>query len=457
MLKKILLTIVIMGSFFYTRAQYTNVYTTARIEALAGCALVNDLTYSTFNPGKIFAFGDQINMTGYTAGWIAGQFGPLFVNKRLGEHFVLGFNMCTDYSINDVLYTRAAMFSDNSNYLDGFSWLPKINLAMKFGEHVFGIGGYCDYSPYSFLDEKTDGSISDTILGTKIIEEEDCYIVNPGFSLSGYFNLGPVQIEVLGGMSFAKADIEKNITDIDYDSSITTHETDKLENKDGLFYSGGLYAMGDIGNSWWILGGYYDNEEFQLIRAQTKTGVSPTEHSFKNNRYQNISWLSGIVPTLGKNLILGIQYDGYRDKKEELIDRSDSSNLGLTEDSKDTTLIKWSHNVRFIIEKEFNGKRFLDKIIPRGGLKFNLSREHLETYYESHNFSTGTVETGHEEWDKNLNTSKVTLTGGFGIVKGPVQIDIALEILNYSTGVIIGQGVYCMTAILNFGNLGSHN
>ena len=54
MLKKILLLIAIMGSFYYTSAQYTNVYTRARIDALAGNALLNDLTYSTFNPGKIF-------------------------------------------------------------------------------------------------------------------------------------------------------------------------------------------------------------------------------------------------------------------------------------------------------------------------------------------------------------------------------------------------------------------
>ena len=479
MLKKILLLIAIMGSFYYTSAQYTNVYTRARIDALAGNALLNDLTYSTFNPGKIFAFADQIDMTGYLAGWIAGTWGPLFINKSIGEHVVVGLNMCTDSYLSSWYYTRVAVNSDNATYLTGFPWMPKLNLAMKLGEHVFGIGSFVDYSHHELLLDNTNKPNlggADTIQWTENTEERDNLVINPGVTVSAVIKLGPVYIEPLGGMSFADANCEKKTTTIteNYvfdsltfvntnDSSVSykpgATTTDKrveiFKDKEGLFYNGGACAFGDIGKVWSILGSWYKNEEFQFHRTITLNGAVQPENLYKNCRYQSLAWLAGVVPNIQENLILGVQYDGFWGKSERIIDRSDSANLDVSESAKDTTLEAWNHNARFIIEKEFNGKRFLDKIIPRGGLLVGLSRGHQETYWESHNFITGTIETEYEELHYNLSVSKVHLTGGFGIVKGPVQFDICLEVLNYDAGVLIGPGVYSMTAILNFGNLRS--
>ena len=478
MLNKILLIIAIMGSFFYTSAQYSNVYTTARVDALAGTALINDLTYSTFNPGKIFSFADQINMTGYTAGWIAGQFGPLFANKSIGEHVVIGLNMCTDFYLSSPFYKRAAVNSDNAEYLaTGFPWMPKLSLAMKFGENVFGIGGFVDYSHHELLRENTDKPNlggADTIQWTENTEDRDNLIINPGVTFSAVIKLGPVYIEPLGGISFADADLEKKTTTIteNYvfdsltfvttnDSSIsykpgattTTNQVESFNDKEGLFYNAGACAFGDIGKVWWILGSWYKNEEFQLHRTITLNGAVQPEHLYKNCRYQNSSWLAGIVPNVAENLLLGIQYDGGWSQSERIIDRSDSANLDVSETNKDTTLVDWSHSLRFIIEREFNGKRFLDKIVPRGGLKFNLSRGYQETYWERHNFVNGTIQTEYEEQHFNMLSSKVNLTGGLAIIKGPVQFDLCFDVLNYSTGVLIGPGMYSLSILLNFAKI----
>lgn len=482
MLKKNLIIFVIMGVFFSTSAQYTNVYTTARVDALAGTALINDLTYSTFNPGKIFSFADQINMTGYTAGWIAGQWGPLFANKSIGEHVVIGFNMCTDFYLSDPFYKRAAVNSNNAEHLaTGFPWMPKLSLAMKFGENVFGIGGFVDYSHHELVRETTDkpnlGGV-DTIQWTENTEERDNLIMSPGVTFSAVIKLGPVYIEPLCGISFADANLEKNTTDItenyvfdsltfastnDSSSSYkpgATTTVKKLEtlkdkaawkDKPRSFYNLGACMFGDIGKVWWILGNWYKNEEFQFHRTITVNGVAEPEHLYKNCRYQNSSWLAGIVPKIAENLLLGIQYDGGWTKSERIIDRSDPENLDASETFKDTTLVDWSHSLRFIIEREFNGKRFLDKIIPRGGLKWNISRGYQETYWEKH--VNGSIVTEYEEQHFNMISTKVNLTGGLAIIKGPVQFDLCFDVLNYDTGVLIGPGMYSLSIILNFAKI----
>jgi len=455
MFKKTITLVVIIG-FSFSLFAGISFYPgkTARIESMAGCALVNDITYSIGNPSKIMSFPDNLTITGFpdapivesfggtiSDNWFNKNFGPGFVTKSIGPFVVVGLEFNTYRYVGDPFFTEARKIPDNATLLgESYPVLPKLNVAFKIGKQIIGIGGFYDIDHFSKTtsDTKSDSISAITTINTA---EYKAKITAPGVVASANLTLGPVGLEPIFCIGFGKLDYTKKSRDYTFDNNtkietIVNKEV-KAGNKDALFFNTGLCAWGDIKNVWGIAGVWYNHHQYQLKKSEFTNDTQTLDESLKPKLSSSLDWLLGISPKVAENLFLGIEYDGHYGFFNSKVDTS----IKIKDDS---TVISFGHTIKLALEKSTPCTKFIDMFKTRAGIGYSISNTITKK-------TTGPANNINEVEERSrINDDRVKLRCGIGILKGPAQLDLSFNILDWGSNSLIGPRISTVTVIVNF-------
>lgn len=406
MFKKLFTIIAVIGLFFSVSAQ------NARIDALGGCNIVDDITRVLRLPAYVNDFGDQIQVTGSPT-----AFGPAIGIKSLGRNFNIGAmaNM-TPGSGSSVLrgeFYSSAEAAHEANLLlptpvdlpPSFPTYPHLLFGLNFGSFALGIDAFLEIAKYKSVDD-LDGDET----------ERSASISDFGAIVSANIELGNLTISPLFGIGAPKAtgtnEALATTSDVETDKNLLISVGSEL----GL-------EIRDLN----IFGGFF----YRLEKYRFEIGGTNGDE----NKESFIDAYIGMFTEILNGLLVVTQYN-FGLGLDKAIDADDDV----------TSLTDLSHNFRFGLERPVSGVWIFDDLVPRAGLQYSindLDREHTE---DENAGTTSDI--------NNPNTStQVQLTTGIGVTKGIAAVDLAVLIGSWD-GVLTGPTVMSGTLTLDFGKRG---
>lgn len=407
MLKKLFIVIAASALTFSVSAQ------NARIDAMGGCDIVDDITRVLVFPSYVNDFGDQIQVTGSPGG-----FGPAIGIKSIGRNFNVGAMANMPNGVNSSVlrsdfYSDAESAIENGPFLgadalpSSFPTYPHFLLGVDLNAVTLGLDLFIEATRYKGMMEIGNDKI-----------ETSASISNFGTRLSANLELGNFVISPLFGIGFPKAK-----TDIESSGTNVTDTTITLESEKKLFFNVGA-ELGLEVRDFNIIGGFfYTLESYQFDDRGTKS-----------DEYKGtfIDAYLGLIADVRNGLLFVTQYN-----------LSVGIDKAINSDDDINKLTDLFHDFRFGFERPVSGVWIFDDVIPRAGIRYTIA-DTSRTKIENEDSDTITTENF-----ANYST-QVQLTAGLGVTKGIATIDLAVRIGSWD-GVLTGPNVISGTLTLDFG------
>lgn len=437
MCKKLIAAIAVGCVAFAVSAQ------NARLDAMAGVGIVDDITGIIGNPADVTEYGDQIQGT-VGDGVSAAAFGAVIATKSIGSVLTLGLLANVQENKSSVLrsdfYDDGAAAVDNTatgnidagllnGPADEFPPIPHLLVGLDLGSVALGFDLFVEMARQKSNSEASDG--------TKTTNK--ARLSNIGGVASANLDLGSVTMSPLIGFGLPRISGLYE-SDPGGGAPIVTEETGSDK---GLFVKGGSevsFAPGDLD---WTAGLFYTMESYRFF---SKVGGTTTNDDMQPHHF--VEAYVGITTELFTDLLLAAQYSyglEISQVKAEVVAAGTTTNTTTTDPR------TASHSAGLGLEKPFDGFWIFDRLITRAGLLWNFTSPGDHTDSEWSGATSGDSE------DKNkepINSQNVALTVGAGMTKGRGQVDVLVDLGNWN-GVISGpQGVQA-TLTIDFGKTSS--
>lgn len=435
MFKKLLAIIAIAGISFPLFAQNIEGLN-ARIDAMGGSGVGDDIGWTVGQPRYMCAYPDQIQGSAIIKNIMGkGQtFGRIMVIKSLGDNLFLGLTSNNSKMLLSRFYNTSAEFLNAvgdlqiGNINENFQTLPHINVCFKFTDD-YAVGA-------SFILERTSFKNSILDAPNSIDSTNEKSITHVGGIIDAKITLGPMAI--VPSIKFGIPKI-KGIEENKDASNISKYE---WESEKGYFIRGGSLAWTEIGNTFWICGVWYRKEAYQFKKNDS------LGYEYDNNV---IDWFIGFNPPFSDKFYLAFEYDGgvemMKNTASDTIIKFDS----LT--CRDTTSNYWYHDFRLGMEKPISNVWFFDKISVRAGLAYKISKEIIERVnsFNSDIFYQKEVKTTKTNIDELAPAAEgLKVTAGIGFKKGRATLDISADLLRWGEGSGFISGPSASMATLTF-------
>ncbi len=417
MIKRIVAALVVLG--LVTAAYTQNIEgVNARLDGMGGSGLPDDIGWSIGNPRAISSFPDVIQGSAVISeiDGLGSVFGRMVLIKSIGEHFLFGLTANNGSVLWGDYYNIAKTLGveTGSKIVD----IPHLSLCAKINDDFsVGIGGFSEvYHRYYTKKDTVNNVTIDTSCTRKM--------VNWGGTVDAKLTLGPLTLVPI--FTFGKPYLSW-ITE----EKGTNPSKTELVVKDSWFFRGGTMAWWDIGNTWWIVGGWYRQENYRFNLNKTV--------DFSNRTDRFIDWFVGFQPSFSDDLFLGPEYDGgvaiYSIEPTKLNQADSVSELA------DTTVFYVYHTFRLGIEKSVDKVWIFDELAFRAGMVYRIDKEVRR--YKSADGDIYEEEELYEIWENFYNDLKeadgMKLTLGLGVTKGRATFDISAELLEWkSSGILSG-------------------
>lgn len=415
MFKKLFTVIAVIALSFSVSAQ------NARVDAMGGCDIIDDIIGILGNPADMNDFGDQIQVTGSPGG-----FGPAIGIKSFGRNFNLGAMANMPIGVNSSVL-RSDFYQDAENEIENNAdpLIGAIELPSSFPTYPHLLFG-ADFDPVSigldlFIEANRYKDVTEP--GADKVEST-ASISNFGTKLSANVELGNFVISPLFGIGFprTKAEIVSEGTNV-ADTTIT------FESEEKLFLNFGSELGLEVRGFNFIGGFFYTLESYQFNDRNTLQD---------KNKGSFIDAYLGLIAEVLNGMLFVTQY-----------------NLGIgidqvTQITTDDHIVKssdLSHDFRFGFERPISGVWIFDDLVPRAGIQYTIADTN-RLKNESDDGDSITTE--------NLAnySTQVQLTTGIGITKGIAAVDVAVVIGSWD-GVLTGPSVISGTLTLDFGKKSS--
>lgn len=444
MFKKLLAIIAIAGITFPLFAQNIEGLN-ARIDAMGGSGVGDDIGWTVGQPRSLCAYPDQIQGSAIIKP-IMGKgttFGRIIVIKSLSDNVFLGLTLNNSRMLLSRFYTKdcAPLFLNDigdleiDNVNENFQTVPHLNFCYKISDD-YAVGAGFIFERTSFKKSIVDSDNSWDSTNEKSI-------TNIGGIIDAKITLGPVGIVPSIKFGFPRI---KGIEENKDTSNISKYE---WGSEKGYFLKVGSLAWTEIGNTFWICGLWFRKEAYQFKKNDS------LGYEYNNNV---MDWFVGFVPPFSDKLYLGFEYDGgvkmmNKTTSDTIISYMQTNTEGDV--CYDSTSYYWYHDFRLGLEKPIGDVWIFDVITPRAGLAYKISKKIIEI---EHPVSGDTYKY------KDLKTTKTNIddlaptaeglkvTAGLGFTKGRATIDISADILRWGeSGFFSGPSASMATLTFDIG------
>jgi hypothetical protein len=409
---RIFYTIVILLFLNNTDAQ------NARINALGGTFIVDDISAVVNTPASSVNYRDVIQGTAYENG----SFGPFIAIKSIGKLFSLGITANSSSYSNSAFYNDAVAFLDSlidttSNLPEGFPAFPHIIFAIDLPHVNFGC---------NIFYEKTN--LSNRYIDNEIEQNSKKEISNAGITASVGLQFGKIGIYPYGTYAIPVMNGSLSENDSGCQISLTTNNN--------RTFSGGCE-----------FGIYPENADIRI-----GCSLFRETYSFAQNKpgyYQNPRFISTSAAAYGGITIWPVDYlllsFVYSFDIGSFIMKSDfpSDNINIIQSEE---FIDYTHFVAASSEYTINIGKVDMQIHLRSGLMWYA----YNSKFHSYNDSNSVIANYSEQYPQEV--LQVTPTFGFGIQKSIFSFDVASKLAGWS-GVVSGMPLVTGTLTIDFGEI----
>lgn len=416
MIKRLFVSLCIIASISTTDAQNIE-GVNARLDGMGGSGLPDDIGWTIGNPRAIVSFPDIVQASAIVSE-IDGSgsvFGRMVLIKAIGDHFLFGLTANNNRIIWGNFYTEAENILESGAYREKIVDIPHLNLCYRFNDnYALGIGVFSEM--YRRNKTLKDTTMLDSITVVTIDSSRTEKMVNYGGTIDAKITAGPVTIAPI--FTLGKPTVTTAI-----ESKGTNRYTHEYTFKDNLFYRFGTMVWGEIGRVWWITGGWFRQENYQLTFDHA---IDYGEH-----RDRFIDWFAGFTPAFHDNLFLGPEYDGGVAILTTEHTHSTVPDSAFVKN--DSTFYYWYHTFRLGMEKSLRDVWFFNILTVRAGMVYKIDKE--IRYYRSTDGTVYREREIYEIWENYYNELKendgMKLTLGLGVTKGRATFDVSAELLEW--------------------------
>ncbi len=404
MINKLISVIAVFAFLFTASAQ------NARIDAMGGCDIIDDITGTIGNPADMNDYGDQLQGTAD-----ATDFGAVLGIKGVGDMMNIGFMANQGAVLRGGFYSAAetileqSILDTNDLLPSSFPVYPHILFGLDLDAVSLGLDMYYKATRYKYSDED----------GADVVSRE-AKISHFGFNVSANLGVGDMAISPLFGIGFPKVKGLHEDKANDFEAEVTSLAGVRLQIGTELGYNPGKTD---------IIGGFFFTiESFQFDFDDNTTVTKMNENKdFFMDIYLGLMTkvLNGLFLVSQYNLTIGID-------KEIQVSNNDW----------EVKYNRFTHDFRLGLERPVSGVWIFDELIPRGGLTYQI----YHGTYKSSNTDEDTLVTSNGA----NSTSQFMVTTGIGLTKGIAAVDVAISIGAWD-GVLTGPSVIEGTLTLDFG------
>lgn len=402
----------------------------ARIDAMGGCDVIDDISLILGYPANIVDYKDQVQATG------GGALGLVFANKGISDIFTIGIIgnhpgfLRSDFYTDAVSAVQDVQVGTNPPDLPtNLPRIPHLVLGLDFDMVQLGVDIFGEFATSHF---STQASNDDDI-------ETSARVYNVGALLHAKIDFDGFVLSPIIGAGLPDAYAKYEVIP----QAGTGGTTDEVETEENLLILGGVETAFDLQDVAMTIGATYAYEKYQFIRND-ETGVVTRTPEFADKNYF-LDAYAGLSGTALTDLLWVIQYDfsmGWNLEKTET--------TGAAPIVTETKTYDRAHLLHAGLEKPVSNVWIFDQIFGRGGIAVQISDDFtvIEETGSGTNQFTEEVKTN----TSNAVTS-VFPTVGLGLRKGGWTFDIVSRLSNW-TGVVSGPPVVEGTLTLDFGKVG---
>ncbi|MFW6220886.1 MAG: hypothetical protein ACOC4C_00330 [Fibrobacterota bacterium] len=380
----------------------------ARIDAMGGVSVIDDIGAVTTAPADMNDFKDQVQASN------SGEsFGPYIGIKSLGDMFSLGvlgnnglvldeFYQSGIETVNDALEDGAGLAPQLDSDMPP---IPHLLFGLDFDALTLGLDLFIEMNRSSYSrdadgDETTEKGRVSNVGG----------ILNANISLGDDMLLSPV-------VGFGRPSISQISEEPDTTSSEWTSEN-------GLFFTLGTEFGMRLLDASWFVGVFWSLEKFRFADE-----ITNTEETINTNN--TVNGYLGFTTNVLNNLLFAGEYSLTLDY-----------NTDKPSDDISSTLTNVTHRWAAGLEKPVEGFWIFDQLIGRAGAFLEYSDDKVSSTNDDLEVETNSSGQG--------DYTQVTPTVGLGLKKGLFQFDIVSSLTGW-TGLVAGPPVVKGTLTLNFG------
>ncbi len=445
----------------------------ARIDAMSGVYVSDDVGWSIIGPYRIALFPDQLQCNMYTSHMI--KYGTysldLIAIKSLGERFLFGITL--DY--------RSLMprhfFNVGSNLLritsdseiGKFNYIPKFALAFVLNEKVI-LGGSAIFERRT-KNKNTKKTFPYNSSTNEIIEVEHTTIEKEkkvgytGFNLdalikgSNFFFQPSLHyiIPYFGGSeedNLLSALEQRLPVDNAADTINVSNYSILWDMNKGWKFGGALLFSFFTNSIEYNIGLWYSNTEYQLTSTQKTVNVTLDEEGkrvpgwYISNRkgisnYQSavLSLHLGIVPNIRKHFSLPISYYGSLSKVHTV-------HAFAIHHSSIGSLLQSLH-----IGAEYtkNDIWIFDQLYVRCGIAGYVNKEWRDVENDPMPNKTENIPWADYFWGPDFGNKKLKISSGLGSTLKRVTVDCSLDLFEWKTGSQMQEHAFIISVTYNFG------
>ena len=445
---------------------------------MAGSAAADDIGWTIRHPASIFKFPNhfQGSVCLMDVPGIGKTYGTAIGIVKFNEFLYAGLTFNNRWKMWGNFYDAAVRFLDvwhiDTDGIRNFARIPQINLCLKLSDNIqLGLGGYFEGAAF---DKKQIKKIPyDTLIGAaqdtffyNAKERDNKRVRNIGFNVELRWKIGDITLypqfmigfpKIMGSESYDTLDAARKYFTIDNAAAIDTFSNLKhtWSSPQGIYLRGGSYIWGDIGNTFWFTGVFYENVRNQFKRnTKIENGEIDVDGSLVGDsllnyedydtirpdyNYHNIHYFLAFVPPFSDDLYFSPEYNGG-------IGWTKSDTLYLPSYPQNTTLLFMYHSLRLGIEKFIEDFWWFDRLALRCGLQGQWNKEwrykgELDESIPWKSFF----------WGSDFTKKEAKVSGGFGVSRGRGTFDISCDFLKWQgTGVLTGPSAAMATITVDF-------
>jgi hypothetical protein len=413
----------------------------ARIDAMGGEGISDDIGWTYLQPRNYIKFPNQIQgNVAIKQFWDndVPTFRRLFFTKSIGDRVVLGGTLNNALIMTDSYYTRGFEFMkaydlglDPSTLITyNLPVFPHLGANIKITDNInIGVLGF-----YEGAKAKREYKIPDssgTAYNTSSMREREYN--NFGFVIDANIGMGKVFFCPRFRMAFPNMTGKNDSTSV-LSAVLTERKVTDYDREYANWLQGG-FAAGYVGFKYPIIGGFFFNH--QKLQFNGKRTVTQNDGSTVfDSTMESIPIKENVaVIFLGTEIGFG---DGLRFIPEVDMIYIRASNNGLEIDDsaivhQDTLNAFDVYKFRIGMEKIISTGRFFDEIIPRAGFVYTLSK-YIRTITDKDgntDIENNALVTNEEKFAGNRGSK---ITAGLGFRKGRSTLDFSADLINWGDG-----------------------
>jgi hypothetical protein len=401
----------------------------ARVDALGGSSIVDDIINIVRNPADVTDYADNVQATATGA-----AFGAAIVTKSVGDMLTIGALANGGSVLQSNYYATAAAQVNlaGGTALTGTPGpIPRLLVGLDVDPLALGLA--------VFFEAERNKSVT-TVDPPESKATISKRITNIGALLSANIEMGDAVLSPLFGLSLPRIN-GLNETDDGLGNIVTTEQ----KSQKGMMVKGGAELGVPMLDMDWTFGMFYTFEGYQFV---TKAAGTDTEGPEYPNHV--VSAYLGFVTEIAGDVLLATEYGLTANVTKVKTESSD----GLTPPTitnVDNGTTNYTHNVRVGIEKAIEGVWIFDALTPRAGLRWQILDQHTKNVTELSGAATSETVA---RTNSITGYGQVAPTLGLGVTKGAFAFDVLVNMGAFA-GVAIGPAVVEGTLTLDFGESSS--